>query len=133
MKKKPEEEIVEEPKAPKDSMVSVEMTEDQAKKFAKFVADEEDKVPEAPKEPEKIFRLQCLYEHNLNGRKFGPGVADIPECYLAQVQVQEQRAREHELNLNQSKTRLFKIMQSGQSIPMLVKQGQQLTMPGEVR
>lgn len=122
------------PEAPEvegEKKVAIEMTPAQAEEFAAYMRKKEDEDNQPEPEAEKTFRLNLIYRHNVNGKKYGPGMVEVPEHHLGLLQTHEERSKKREIGLNVSKSRLFKVMMSGQAVPVEVKPGQQLRMPGE--
>lgn len=106
--------------AHEEKLVSVEMTSEQRDRIVKILADE--KIKAKADEDMGQFKMDLLFQHNINGKRFGPGRAVlVPEFLVGQLMYQENKAKEHELNLNQSQKRSFEIMQSGQAVPVRVK------------
>lgn len=103
-----------------EELVSVEMTPEQRDRIVKILADE--KLKAKSDEEMGQFKMNLSYQHNMSGKKYGPGNnVVVPEFLVGQLMYQEQKSREHELNLNSSQKRTFEIMQSGQAIPVRVK------------
>ncbi len=104
-------------------LVEVEMTPEQRDAFVKFMADEKDKqaAVEAANKEDPIFIMDLSYEHNINGQKFGPGLAHVPQSMVPTLQRGEQRSMKREIKLHTSSKRLFKVLQSGQAVPVRAK------------
>lgn len=132
MAKKPSKEAVVEEvegleeKAPKseaeqmvdETFVSVEMTPEQRDEFVRFMAEKKGEIKEAE---EPVYVMDLSYEHNINGNKFGPGLAHIPFSMVATIQRGELRSMRREISLHTSSKRLYKVLQSGQAVPVRVK------------
>ncbi len=107
----------------KEDLVEVEMTAEQRDAFVKFMSDSKDKLKEVEEgnKEEAIFVMDLAYEHNLNGQKFGPGLAHIPQSMVPQIQRGELRSMKREIRLHTSNNRMFKVLQSGQAVPVRAK------------
>jgi hypothetical protein len=103
-----------------EELVAVEMTPEQRDRIVKILADE--KIKAQAEEDEGKFSMSLAYQHNISGRKFGPGHNIIvPASLVGLLQYQENKQREHEMGLNQSQKRMFEVMQSGAAVPVRVK------------
>lgn len=101
-----------------ENLVSVEMTEEQKAQFVKFMASKKD---EPKVEEVQLYTMNLLYQHNINGKKYGPGPTTIPAYHVDLIQHQELNKKGAEISLNTSSNRMFKILDSGQSVPVAVK------------
>jgi|JI6StandDraft_1071083.scaffolds.fasta_scaffold01692_25 hypothetical protein len=101
-----------EAKEPEEKLVSVEMTEEQKKKFADFMIAEEDKVEEAaPVTPEAKKQMRLVFQHRINNWVFGPGIAQVPESYVGLIIHGEQSKANAELKLHTSTQHASKLLQ----------------------
>ena len=101
-------------------MVSLEMTPEQRDRVVALLGDE--KIKEKAAKETIYFEFPYLaYQHNINGKKFGPGKKIVvPDHWVGKVIAGEQSLRDHELGLNTSQKRMYEVMQSGQAIPIKV-------------
>ncbi len=113
--------VVEVTKVVDPNAVTVELSPEQYDGYLDFMAKKADekKLAESIPEKKKIFEMRLVYEHNINGVKYLPGMAKIPEEHLGQVALGEDRSRQAELNRNISKERIREVFMSGQSRPVL--------------
>lgn len=102
-----------------ENLESIQVTPEQKEEFVNFMAAKK-KEAKAEDEVEK-FSMNLLYTHSINGRRYGPGPAVIPAYHVDLIQHQELNKKNAEISLNTSSNRMYKIMDSGQSIPVPVK------------
>lgn len=118
--KKDEIETLEPIEAKKDeSLVAVEMSPEQRDEFVDFMKDKkakEAKEAEAKIEEQKVH-VRLSVSHYINGKKYGPGVTEIPHSLLGQLQHQENNWKKHELSIfAPSRTQLMKVLEGGQVV-----------------
>lgn len=109
--------IVNEVKPAAEGLVTIEMTEEQQEEFVAFMAAKEQKSKEQA-ESEEPVAIHLTYQHNINGKKIGPGVTQVPRYMLGMLQDQEFKQRDLELSRFQDKGRIFQVLQSGQAVPV---------------
>jgi hypothetical protein len=107
-----------------EKLVSVEMTQEQLDAYtdhlAKAKEEKELLVTPAP-EPKKFFKIDLMYSHNINGRAYGPGRGvEVPDYHLGLIQQGENMSRQQEIRLHTTSNRMFKILDSGQAVPVAV-------------
>lgn len=108
------------PETVKEAEVSVEMSKAQLAEFTKWKADQEDKAVEEAKAeaPIRVMRMHLNFEHYINGHKYGPGRVDVPETVSGTLAYSEDQKRQGMLNLHSDNGKMFKVLMSGQSIPV---------------
>jgi len=97
--------------------VSVEMTTAQKDEFIAWKLAQEAKEKAAAEQKAKgTYRVKFQWEHIVNGKKYGPGEAEVPEALLGQMMKADQDRTFHELNLNTHNKRLVQLMGNGTKI-----------------
>lgn len=127
MAKKETETKVEEVKTvePKAETVKIEVSHEDKEAFAEFLANREILAAEkkakelAASEPKTEFEVTLRFQHNINGKRFGPGRTKCPGTLLGKLMSADQKAADRELSNMMQRDRVYKLTQ-GMS-PVLVK------------
>jgi len=98
-----------------EPLVAVEMTEAERDEFVSFKKDKiQAQEDEDAHKADKMVNMRLSTKHFINGKKFGPGVAAVPEYLVGKLQSNEAAWRDHELSIfAPSKTHLKKILEGG--------------------
>lgn len=112
-KKKIEEETIE---GTEPDTVEVAMTPAQRDEFVEFMRKKE--VAPAV-EPVRMATIHCVFIHNINGVKYGPGRVRCDENIAGTLAYGEQKQKEAEIGLYMSNKRLKQIFESGNAVPVM--------------
>jgi len=105
--------------------VTIEVSEEQKEAFAEFLAKQEILKAEktakelADKEPKTNFDVSLRFQHNINGKAYGPGRVRVPGVMLGKLMSQDQKAADRELSNMMGRERVYKLT-SGMA-PVCVK------------
>ncbi len=108
-----EEAAPEAPEQVKSEQVSIEMSKEQAEKFAQFLVKEETAVQK--NEPKATALIELRFQHRRNRKLYGPGFAQCDEDLAGSLMAADIKALEMRLRENQSDGGLFEIAMNGQT------------------
>lgn len=109
----------------KPETVKIEVTHEDKELFAEFMAKkdilaQEKKIKEeADKKPKNRFEVTLRYQHNINGKAYGPGRVQCPGSLLGKLMSADQKAADRELSNMMQRDRVYKLT-TGMA-PQLVK------------
>lgn len=100
----------------KEDLVSVEMTEEQKEEVVDYLA----KKQEEQDQKKDRYQLFLNYQHNINGVKYGPGLATVPANLVGKLQHQELLVNKREARLLISRSKTVQVFGQGVYKPVKV-------------
>ncbi len=103
----------------KVNTAKIELTEAEALEFAQYkIAQEQKKIDEeqAAALKGKSVNIMLTFEHNINGKKYGPGKTLVAASLVGHLQNVESKKRDAEMALYMDRKRVVQLSMGGQVI-----------------
>ena len=110
---------------PKADTVKIEVSHEDKEAFAEFLAKKDILKAEkaakelAAKQPKTEFEITLRFQHNINGKKYGPGRGKVPGELLGKLMSADQKSADRELSNMMQRDRVYRLTQG--MAPVLVK------------